>query len=341
MKRILSLILLVTLMAGCVTGCGEEEYSETETYRLNRASYVDYGGKYRTVGFIQTGKESDWRDANTQDFLRTFTKDNGYIFLYVDGNSDPERQRKAMYDLVAQNVDYIILDPIVESDWEEPLMAAQEKNIPVIISDRKVDADPSLYTCWIGSDFKKEGRKAAEWLESWLIKKNREEEDLYIILLEGTKDATAAIGRTEGLYEVINKHKNWHVVARPNGDFTQGQATTVMEQALQRIKDFDVVIAENDNMMFGAMKAMDEAGITYGSKGDVITISFDALGEAFDLMKKNKLMLSVECNPLLAGLCEKTIRDLRDRKEVEPVQYIDEGVFSYENYYRYIDTRMY
>jgi simple sugar transport system substrate-binding protein len=94
-------------------------------------------------------------------------------------------------------------------------------------------------------------------------------------------------------------------------------------------------------MMFGAMKAMDEAGITYGTDGDVITISFDALGEAFDRLQKKELMVTVECNPLLAGLCEKTIRYLHEGKEVDPIQYIEESVFTYENYARYIDTRMY
>lgn len=341
MKRIWAMFLLFCLLAGCLTGCGETEYAASENYRLTRASYVNYGGEYMTVGFIQTGRESDWRDANSTDFKRMFTQDSGYIFLFIDGNSDPKRQRKAMYDLVAQNVDYIILDPIVQTGWEEPLEAAKEKRIPVIIADRKVDADPSLYTCWIGSDFEREGVKAGEWLEYWLKKNNRENEELDIILIEGTEGATAAIGRTKGLYRIIDKHKNWKVVEKPNGDFTQGKATTIMTETIKKVKKFDVVIAENDNMMFGAMKAMDEAGITYGSQGDVITISFDVLGEAFEMMKKNKLMLTVECNPLLAGLCDKTIRDLRDRKKIKKIQYIDEAVFSFENYDRYIDTRMY
>ena len=54
------------------------------------------------------------------------------------------------------------------------------------------------------------------------------------------------------------------------------------DKILKQYKNINVVISENDNMMFGAMKAMDHAGVKYGVKGEVITISFDALKESFN-----------------------------------------------------------
>ena len=62
-------------------------------------------------------------------------------------------------------MDYIVFSPIVEDGWETVLQEAKEADIPVIVMDRNVSCDPSLYTAWVGSDFTEEGRNAARWLE--------------------------------------------------------------------------------------------------------------------------------------------------------------------------------
>ena len=47
-----------------------------------------------------------------------------------------------------------------ESGWDPVLKEAKDADIPVIIVDRMVDvSDDSLYTAWVGSDFKLEGEK--------------------------------------------------------------------------------------------------------------------------------------------------------------------------------------
>lgn len=336
-KAWLSILLFcIFVMSGC-----QKEEAGNEAQVLVRANAPSYSEEYITVGFIQTGKESDWRDANTNDFLNTFTEENGYNLIYIDGNSDSARQIKAMNDLIRQKVDYIILDPIVETGWTESLTAAGEAGIPVIVSDRMVSADDSLYTCWIGSDFETEGHDAALWLEAYLEKAGRSSDSINIVILEGTEGASATIGRSAGLLAEIEKHSNWNVLTSRCGNFTQGEGKTVMEEILKEYQDIDVVISENDNMMFGAMKAMEEAGISYGVEGDVITISFDALHEAFELMMEGKLMVSVECNPLIAGLSHEVIQALEKGEMVEKVNYVEESVFTYENAAMFIEDRQY
>lgn len=340
MKKGLRLFGMLLFANVCLAGCGEQQ-DIGERKLLSRAEAPGYNTNYITVGFIQTGKESDWRDANTNDYLNTFTEDKGYNLIYIDGNSDSERQIKATYDLISQKVDYIIIDPIVEEGWENVLKLAQEKDVTVIMADRTVNAPNSLYECWIGSDFKTEGINAAKWLQEYLEETGREEENINIVILEGTEGASAAIGRTNGLLEEIGKHENWNILASECANFTQGEGKNVMDEILQKYKDIDVLISENDNMMFGAMKAMDQANIDYGIHGSVITISFDALHEAFELMVTGKLMVSVECNPLIAGVSERVIQDIEQGKEVEHTQYVEEGIYTYENALEYIADRKY
>ena len=58
-----------------------------------------------------------------------------------------------------QDVDYIVVAPIVESGWDSALQEAKNAGIPVILADRMVDADESLYTLLRGRQLcKRRGR---------------------------------------------------------------------------------------------------------------------------------------------------------------------------------------
>lgn len=203
-KRIVAVTCVLMFCLGLI-GCGTERADKTQ--QLIRGAAPGYNDGLIRVGMIQTGKESDWRDANTNDYLNTFTKERGYDLIYIDGNSSSERQVKAMYDLIQQKVDYIILQPIVETGWEDAIHAAKEAGIPVIVADRKIAVDETEYVSWIGSDFEEEGRKAVTWLDQYLTEQGRENETIHIVLLEGTEGATAAIGRSD-YYIPLNSSYN-------------------------------------------------------------------------------------------------------------------------------------
>ena len=117
-KRIVAVTCVLMFCLGLI-GCGTERADKTQ--QLIRGAAPAYNDGLIRVGMIQTGKESDWRDANTNDYLNTFTKERGYDLIYIDGNSSSERQVKAMYDLIQQKVDYIILQPIVENAFKHGL----------------------------------------------------------------------------------------------------------------------------------------------------------------------------------------------------------------------------
>lgn len=335
---VLCICLCSLLLAGCSGQVGDEQHE------ITRGEAPVYDSDMITIGLIQTGKESDWRDANTNDYLETFVVERGYNLIYVDGNSSPERQVKAMEDLIRQKVDYIVLQPIVEDGWEQSMANAKAAGIPVIVADRQVSVDEQEYATWIGSDFYAEGEKAVLWLEEYLVEQGRDKENINIVILEGTEGATATIGRTESVLAGIGEHINWTIVAQECGNFTQGEGQTVMEEILtQQItgNDIDVIISENDNMAFGAMMALEQNGYTYGPDGDIIIISFDALGEAFEKMIDGKLHVSVECNPLLATMVEQAIQKLEAGEILEKKYYTEEAVYTYENAAQYIESRTY
>jgi len=127
--------------------------------------------------------------------------------------------------------------------------------------------------------------------------------------------------------EKMAAHGNWTMLARQTGEFTQAKGQEVMESFLKTYDDIDVVIAENDNMAFGAIDAVKAAGKTCGPDGDVIIISFDAVAAAFDSMIAGDMNVSVECNPLHGPRVAEIIQKLEKGEPVDKIAYVEEGVY--------------
>ncbi|MCF0134572.1 MAG: ABC transporter substrate-binding protein [Blautia sp.] len=324
MKHRNSIVLMVSLLlAGMCITAGNAAGASLSDDRTDN----DSGDGLVMVGVSQVGSESDWRIAMTQSIKSAFTTDEGFYLIFQDAQQKQENQIKAMRNFILQEVDYIVLDPIVETGWDAILQEAKDTGIPVIIVDRMVDADPQLYTCWIGSDFEKEGRDAAEWLAAYLGTEGRGEEEIHLVTLQGTLGSSAQIGRTKGFSEVLDEHENWKMLAREDGDFTQAKGQEAMEKLLERYDDIDVLISENDNMTFGAIDAIQKAGKTCGPNGDMIVISFDAVEAALDAMIDGEINADFECNPLQGPQLLETIRNLEKGMTVDKIQHVDETYF--------------
>ena len=293
------------------------------------------------VGFAQVGAESDWRLAQTQSMKQTFTEANGYKFDFVDCNNDHKTQLNAIQQFIDDNVDYIVLDPIVEDGYDDVLTKAKNANIPVIVVDRNISADESLYTCWVGSDFTTEGADAAEWLAKYLEDNGRSSETINIVTIQGTLGASAQLGRTNGFNAALSAHSNWIMLDEQSGDFTEEGGKAVMSAFIKQHPDIDVVICQNDNEAYGAIEAMKENNLTCGPNGDIIVISFDATNGGFQRMIDGEINVDVECNPLEGPLVSELIQKLEKGETVDKIQYVEEGVFPAETAADIIDSRAY
>ena len=96
------------------------------------------------LGFSQIGSESAWRTRNTQSIFEA-AEANGIQILFDDAQQKQENQLKAIRSFIIYQVDVIAFVPIVESGWDNVLREAKSAGIPVIIVDRQINADKSLY----------------------------------------------------------------------------------------------------------------------------------------------------------------------------------------------------
>lgn len=293
------------------------------------------------VGFAQVGSESGWRLAQTASMKETFTAENGYEFDFVDCNNDQQTQIDTIAKFIEDGVDYIVIDPIVEDGYEDVLKDAQSAGIPVIVVDRNISANPSLYACWVGSDFVKEGTDAAEWLKGYLEEQGRGDEEINMLTILGSDGSSATKGRTEGMDAAVEANSNWTMLDKQSGDFTEDGGYAVMSAFLKQYDDIDVVVCQNDDEAFGAITAIQEAGKTCGPNGDIIIISFDATGAGFERMVAGEINVDVECNPLEGPFVAELIQKLEAGETIEAIQYMEEGVFPAETAADIIDSRAY
>lgn len=314
------------LLSGCQVT--EERQMETAYTSAISQTETEIDENLIVVGVSQVGAESDWRIAQTNSIKESLTAENGFYMIFDNAQQKQENQIKAIRNFILQEVDYIVLDPIVMSGWDNVLQNAKEAEIPVILVDRDVEVDDdSLYVTSVVTDMVAEGRNAGYWLEDYLEKQGREDEDIQIVMLLGTEGASAQIGRTKGFTEIAGQHENWKILEQLDGDFTQAKGRESMETLLKKYDDIDVVISENDNMTFGAIDAIQDAGRSCGPEGDMIMISFDAVRAALEAMQAGEINADFECNPLQGPKLAETIKRLENGEEVEKVQYIEETYF--------------
>lgn len=303
MKKLLTLVLALVLVLGIAAN----------------ASAI-------TVAFSQIGQESDWRTANT-DNVNAAIEAEGWELVYSDGQQKQENQIAALRSFITQGVDYILFTGVVSTGWEEVLTEVNEAEIPLLLLDRIPDcADQIDYVAAFGGDFVEEGRRMARWTGEYMKTLGRGEEEVNVVMLEGTTGADAQIGRSEGILEALAEYPNLKLVGQQSGNFTRAEGQAVMESWLKSIDKIDVLLAQNDDMALGAVDAIKAAGLVPGK--DIIIVGCDSVKAAFEAIVAGDMNATIECTPLYADFVIPTIKALENGETFDKtVIHPEEGVF--------------
>lgn len=310
------LISMIIALCFCLTGCEKAKtVQENENHQI-------------LIGFAQLGSESGWRNGNTES-VKTAAKEYGIDLREENAYQSQEKQINAIRKFIYSHVDVIVFSPIVEEGWDEVLLEAREEGIPVIIEDRYIKTKPengTLYAAYVGSDFYSEGVKAGEYLLKKLANLAADE-CLNVVELVGTWDSTPMLQRSEGFRATIASEERIQIIDSVSGDFMTTKGKEAVQEMLEKYGDrMDVLYSHNDGMMYGALEAIEEYGLTPGK--DIIIISVDGEQNAIDLLKEGKVNCVVECTPMLGQYIMQLAKDLYEGKTVEQITYSTEQVFT-------------
>lgn len=339
--RLTTMVVMVSLVLSILMGCNQaptttapETQAETEqSTGGDAASPETYTYKDMTLCYPQLGAESDWRTANTASIKETAEELGVEQLVFSDAQQRQENQISAVRACIQQGVDVIALPPVVEDGWDAVLTEAKNANIPVIIVDRTVSADPSLYAAHIGSNMVLEGERAAAEFNKLMPDGGT------ILELSGTTGSGAAVGRAEGLRNVLNS--NITILESQTGNFTRAEAVPVMQAFLQKYEpgtDFQGIFIHNDDMGIGAIEALKGAGV---QPGDLVIVSVDGTRGGFQAMVDGWFQADVECNPLLGPQVFEMALKLMNGEPVEREVITNETVYYPENAAELLPTRQY
>ena len=298
MKKILALLLAVAMIAA-FCACAQQSAdtapaastdtaAETTTDTAAETPAASDGALIK-VGIINNDpNESGYRTANDKDLKAMFTEENGYDASFAYSLKNDEQIAAAQK---------FIQDEV-----------AQAAGIQVILFDRTIDADESLYVASIVSDMAKEGQTAVDWLASQNL------ETYNIIHIQGVMGSAAQIGRTGALDEQVAANDNWNMVTQQTAEWNAETAQQIVQSVIDSGKEFNVIYAENDDMAKGAVAALDKANISHGVGKDVIVMGFDCNKWALEELLAGNWNYDGQCNPFQASYIDAIIKDLENGK---------------------------
>ncbi len=309
MKRKLMALAMAAAMVIGLTACGSGSApaasTDTESTSDSASASADTSasGDLIKVGIINNDpNESGYRTANDKDLKAMFTAENGYDASFAYSLKNDE-QITAAQKFIQDGVDYLLLSAADTAGWDSVLKDAQDAGIRVILFDRTIDADASLYEASIVSDMAKEGQTAVDWLKGQGLSEYK------IIHLQGVMGSAAQQGRSGALDEAVASD-GWTLVTQQTAEWNAEKAQQIVQSVIDSGESFNVIYAENDDMAKGAVAALDKANISHGVGKNVIVMGFDCNKWALEELLNQNWNYDGQCNPFQASYIDDIIKTL-------------------------------
>ena len=328
-RKLVSALVCAAMVATVLAGCGNSsntastDTAATEETATDDAAAEDTAaedtaaedtaasGDLIKVGIINNDpNESGYRTANDADMKAMFTEENGYDASFAYSLKNDE-QITAAQKFIQDGVDYLLLSAADTAGWDSVLMDAQAAGTRVILFDRTIDADPSLYEASIVSDMEAEGQTAVDWLAGQGL------DEYNIIHIQGVMGSAAQQGRTGALNAMVEENDNWNLVTQQTAEWNAEKAQQIVQCVIDSGQDFNVIYAENDDMAKGAVAALDKANISHGVDGDVIIMGFDTNTWALEELLAGNWNYDGQCNPYQASYIDEVIKTIESGGTIE------------------------
>ncbi|MEU0406838.1 substrate-binding domain-containing protein [Streptomyces griseorubiginosus] len=212
----------------------------------------------------------------------------GVDLTVTDAQNDASQQANQLQNFTSSDLGAIIVNPVDSDAASNSVKAADQAKIPVIAVDRGVNK--ASVDALVASDNVAGGELAAKTIGEKLGGKGK------IVILQGQAGTSAARERAQGFAQGLKAYPGIQVVAQQPADFDRTKGLDVMSNLLQAHPDVQGVIAANDEMALGAIKAL-------GSKAgkSVSVVGFDGTPDGLNAVKDGTLYASVAQQPSQLG----------------------------------------
>ena len=308
-KKVVSVILAMTMVASMAMGCGNSsdtttsDNSTTTTTTNDAAASTEASDAADATADAANGDLADKKvgvciyqfadnfmtlfRGELENYLveQGFSKDNITI---VDGANDQATQTNQIQNFITQGVDVLIINPVNSSSAETITDMVVEAGIPLVYINREPDAseeqrwaDNNWDVTYVGCDARQSGTyQGEEILETANKGDINSDGKVSYIMIQGDPENVDAQYRTEfSVKALTDAGMEVEELLKQRGDWDQAKAQQIAQDALNQYGDkIEVIFCNNDAMALGALQAIEAAGRKVNE--DIYLVGVDALTEA-------------------------------------------------------------
>lgn len=238
---------------------------------------------------------------------KSYPKGDGVQLQFEDARADVVKQLSQVENFISQKVDAIIVNPVDTASTKNIINAATKAGIPLVFVNRRPDQkDLPKDVVAVVSDDTEAGRLQMQYIAEKLGGKGK------IVILLGDLANNSTTNRTKGVKEVLAKYPDIKIEQEQTGIWLRDKGMTLVNDWLTQGREFNAVLANNDEMAIGASMALKSAGTKPGSvliagvdgtpdglnaitKGDMAASAFqDAKGQAVGSVEAARKMAKKE-----------------------------------------------
>lgn len=271
---ILTAVCMSVSMAGVVSAAEENSGADPSTIeKAAEDSSVKIGVLMKTMSDAYSNKLG----TAIQDYVEK-NYPNAELYL-MDGQADIAKQISQAEDIIAKQVDVIILNPQDADGSAQVLTLAADADIPVV--EVNTETTSTDYVSYVGSNDSEAGEMMGNYVMEQLGDGGQ------YAILEGEMGQSAQLLRYQGLEETILKDDKYECVGTLSASWQRDKGMSTTEDWIGKYPDLKAVICENDDMSMGALQAAEAEG------KDLVIIGVDGISDALQAVKDGRLSASV------------------------------------------------
>jgi ribose transport system substrate-binding protein len=256
------------------------------------------------VGYSAAGLIDDLQITWSEGVKDAIESAGGTVII-VDSQNDISKQIADIEDLLAQEIDYLVVNPVDEAGIVPAVEAANAANVPVITIDR--GAGGGVVATHVGFDNYKAGYDAGIYIA------DQNDGTGKVAQLEGQAGTSVARERGQGFRDAIAEYPDMEIVFEQPTDWSTSLGLSATEDLLTAHPDVVGIWAHSDDIIMGAVEALENAGL----QDQVITVGMGMFGGGPESILEGKLDASWELFPAELGkIAGQAVVDLASGKAV-------------------------
>ncbi|MGR3889309.1 sugar ABC transporter substrate-binding protein [Pseudomonas sp. 1152_12] len=215
---------------------------------------------------------------------QSYPKGDGVQLQFEDARADVVKQLSQVENFISQKVDAIIVNPVDTASTKNIIAAATKAGIPLVFVNRRPDQkDLPKDVVAVTSDDVEAGRLQMQYIADKLGGKGK------IVILLGDLANNSTTNRTKGVKEVLAKYPGITIEQEQTGTWLRDRGMTLVNDWLTQGREFNAVLANNDEMAIGASMALKSAGT---KPGTVLIAGVDGTPDGLNAIAKGDMAAS-------------------------------------------------